>query len=248
MLARIRPYWLHLALLAYTPIVLFADSRVQTVWQQAGLGVVTGLILWLCCRRLPRQDRLQVWLCVVVATGFEVFGSLIWGVYRYRLGNLPLYVPPGHGLVYFFGLTAGGLPIFRRYGRRAALAILAVCAVYAVAGLSVLPLLTHRLDVQGALCFPLLAWCVTFNSRYAVFAAIFVATLDLELSGTLAGDWTWQATAPWDRVPSGNPPSAIAGGYCVIDGAVLMLAAAVARLGWFRARPSAVAEDVAEAA
>ncbi len=248
MLARLKPYWLHIYLLVYTPLLLFLDGRLRAFWPQCGLGLLTFVVLWCCTRYLPPDQRRQVWTCVVVATGFEVFGSLIWGVYRYRLGNLPLYVPPGHGLVYFFGLTAGGLPIFRRYGRRAALAILAVCAVYAVAGLSVLPLLTHRLDVQGALCFPLLAWCVIFNSRYALFAAIFVATLDLELSGTLAGDWTWQAVAPWDRVPSGNPPSAIAGGYCVIDGTVLMLAGAMGRLGLFRPRPSAVAEDAARAA
>jgi hypothetical protein len=31
-------------------------------------------------------------------------------------------------------------------------------------------------------------------------------------------------------VPSGNPPSAIAGGYCVIDGTVLMFVTALARL------------------
>jgi hypothetical protein len=49
-------------------------------------------------------------------------------------------------------------------------------------------------------------------------------------------------------VPSGNPPSAVAGGYCVIDGTVLMLAGAMGRLGWFRHRPSAVAEDAARAA
>jgi hypothetical protein len=230
-LARIRPYWLHLALLAYTPIVLFADSRVQTVWEQAGLGVVTGLILWLCCRRLPPQLRLQVWLCVVVATGFEVFGSLIWGVYRYRWHNLPLYVPFGHGLVYFFGLTAASLPVFRRYDRRASYVILGACAAWAVAGLTFLPLLTHRLDVQGALCLPVFAWCLIFSPRHAMFAAIFVATTDLELAGTVNGDWAWLPTAPWDHVPSGNPPSAIAGGYSIIDGSVGLLLLLLARLG-----------------
>src|SRR6267378_2057917 len=112
MIGRIRPYWLHVALLVYTPIVLFADSLVGSVWEQAGLGLVTGVVLWFCTRTLPRHERLQLWLCVVVATGFEVFGSLIWGVYRYRWHNLPLYVPFGHGLVYFFGLTAASLPVF----------------------------------------------------------------------------------------------------------------------------------------
>lgn len=247
-IARIKPYWLHGYLLAYTPILLFLDGRFRAFLPQCALGALTLIVLWCCTRYLLPAQRRQVWVCVVVATGFEVFGSLIWGVYRYRLGNIPFYVPPGHGLVYFFGLTAGALPIFREHGRRLAIAILCLCAAYALAGLTVLPLFTHRLDIQGAVCLPLLAWCVLFGPRYALFAAIFVATLDLEISGTLAGDWTWQAVAPWDHVPSGNPPSAIAGGYCAIDGTVLMLVAALDRLGWFRRRSAAVTKDTAQAA
>jgi hypothetical protein len=230
-IGRIRPYRLHVALLIYTPIVLLADSVVANVWEQAGLGVVTALVLLLCTRSLRPHERWQVWLCVVVATGFEVFGSLVWGVYRYRWHNLPLYVPFGHGLVYFFGLTAAGLPVFRRHGRRAAGVLLGACTAWALAGLTVLPLLTHRLDVQGALCLPVFAWCVLLTPRYAMFGAIFVATTDLELAGTLAHDWAWLPTAPWDGVPSGNPPSAIAGGYSIIDGSVAFLLALLVRLG-----------------
>ncbi len=228
-IARVRPYRVHAALLVYTPVVLFLDGRLRGVWPQYALGVVTFGLLWACTRRLPPGQRRQIWVCVVVATAFEVLGSQVVGVYRYRLGNIPLYVPPGHGLVYFFGLTAGGLPVFQRYGRRAAVVVLGACAAYAVLGLTVLPAFTHRLDVQGALCLPVLAWCVVSTPRYALFAAIFVATLDLELAGTWAGDWTWAAHAPISGLPSGNPPSAIAGGYCVIDGTVLLVTAGLAR-------------------
>lgn len=224
---RARPYWLHLYLLVYTPTLLFLDGRFRAFWPQCGLGAATVIVLWCCTRYLSRPQRRQVWACVVVATGFEVFGSLIWGLYRYRLGNIPLYVPPGHGLVYFFGLTAGGLPVFQRHARRAAIAVLAGAGLYALAGLTVLPVFTHRLDVLGAACFPILAWCVLSTPRYALFAAIFVATLDLELAGTWAGDWTWLPVSPWDHVAAGNPPSAIAGGYCVIDGTVLLLTSPV---------------------
>jgi hypothetical protein len=249
-LQALRPYWLHGYLLVYTPLLLVLDGQYRTFWPQCGLGVLTFVVLWCCTRYLPAGQRRQVWACVVVATGFEVFGSLIWGVYRYRLGNIPLYVPPGHGLVYLFGVTAAGLPVFRRHGRRAAVVILAACAVYAVAGLTVLPAFTHRVDVQGALCFPVLAWCVLRTPRYALFAAIFVATLDLELAGTWAGDWTWLPVAPWDHLPSGNPPSAIAGGYCLIDGTVLLLVGGLDRLGWlpWGGRTAAREEVTAEVA
>jgi hypothetical protein len=37
------------------------------------------------------------------ATVAEVTGSIIWGVYSYRLHNLPTFVPPAHGLVFIAG-------------------------------------------------------------------------------------------------------------------------------------------------
>jgi hypothetical protein len=241
-IGRLRPYWLHAYLLTYTPLLLVADSRITSIWQQYGLGALTFAVLWLCTQRLPRSQRTQVWVCVLVATGFEIFGSLIWGVYRYRWHNVPLYVPPGHGLVYLFGLTAAATPVFQRHGRRAAYVLLAICMAWSLAGLTILGALTGRVDVQGALCLPVFAYCVMRSPRYALFAAIFVATTDLELAGTWAGDWRWLSMAPWDHVPSGNPPSAIAGGYSVIDGSVALVMAALTRLKVLR--PVPVAEPV----
>jgi len=235
LIQRLRPYWLHAYLLTYTPLLLLADSKLTSVWPQLGLGLLTFFVLWLCTRYAPPEQRRQVWLCVVVATGFEVFGSLVWGVYRYRFHNLPLFVPPGHGLVYLFGLLAGSLPVVQRHGRRVAWAVLGMAVGWALAGLTVLPLLTGRLDVQGALCLPVFAWFVLRSPRWALFAAIFVATGELEIFGTSFGNWLWLPAAPWTGFPSGNPPSVIAGGYCVIDGSVLLVMRGLQALS--RARP-----------
>ena len=48
------------------------------------------------------------------------------------------------------------------------------------------------------------------------------ATTELELVGTALNVWTWVPVAPWTHAPSGNPPSAIAGGYAIIDGSVMV--------------------------
>ncbi len=173
--------------------------------------------------KAPREQRVQVWTCVVVATCFEVFGSLVWGVYRYRMHNLPLFVPPGHGIVYLFGLLAAQTPIVRRYGRRVAHAVLGGASVWAAAGLTVLPLVTHRIDVQGALCLPVFAYFLLRSPRWPLFAAIFIIVSELEICGTSFGNWYWMPVAPWTHIASGNPPSVIAGGYCVIDGSVLFV-------------------------
>ena len=174
---------------------------------------------------------MQVWTCVLVATGFEIFGSLVWGIYRYRLHNLPLFVPPGHGIVYLFGLLAAQTPVVQRYGRRVAYAVLGAASIWAALGLTMLPLLTGRLDIQGALCLPVFAYFLLRSPRWPLFAAVFLIVSELEICGTSFGNWYWMPVAPWTHIPSGNPPSVIAGGYCVIDGSVLLLLA-VYRWGW----------------
>src|SRR5712691_2567328 len=218
----LQPYWLQAYLLVYIPIGLFADSRITEPWQQYLLGVLTFCVLFLAALKAPKEQRAQVWICVGVATCFEIFGSLIWGLYQYRLHNLPLFVPPGHGIVYLFGLLAAQTPLVQRYGRRVAYAVLGVAATWAALGLTLLQLVTGRFDLQGALCLPVFAYFLLRSPRWPLFAAIFIIVSELEICGTSFGNWYWMPAAPWTHIPSGNPPSVIAGGYCVIDATVLI--------------------------
>jgi hypothetical protein len=217
----VQPYWVHANLHVYTPRGLFADSRITARWQQYVLGALTFTVLYLAALKAPRGQRAQVWTCVAVATCFEIFGSLIWGVYQYRLHNLPLFVPPGHGIVYLFGLLAAQTPVVARHGRRVAHVVLGVACMWALAGLTLLPLINGRVDLQGALCLPVFAYFLLRSPRWPLFAAIFIIVSELEISGTSFGNWYWMPVAPWTHIPSGNPPSVIAGGYCVIDASVL---------------------------
>lgn len=202
------------------------------------LGALTFAALLWSLRGSPARERWTVCLCVVLATGLEVFGSLVWGEYRYRFGNVPLYVPAGHGMVCLFALRAARTPLMQRHGRALSLATLAVAGAWALAGLSVIPWYLHgRRDTGGGLLFPIFAAFVLWSSRHRYFAGIFVATTVLELFGTGFGNWTWAVTAPVVRFSAGNPPSVIAGAYCVLDGVVLLTAAALGRgLGLARSR------------
>ena len=221
-----RPAWFFVALLAYAPLTLVLDGALPSPWPwQYVLGAVTFGVLWLATSRLDRRDRAQVWLCVGVATAFEYFGSQVWGGYRYRFGAIPLFVPPGHGMIYVFAIALAATSWVRRYERAFTFGVFAVAAAWAIAGLVLLPASSHRLDVHGAMWLPMFAYVVLFSPRRAIFAAIFIATTDVELAGTWTRSWTWLATIPWFGVGSGNPPSAIAGGYAIIDGTVLALTA-----------------------
>src|SRR5262249_57945426 len=85
----IRPYRMHLFLLVYSVVLLAADGHLRDHRAQLALGVITFAVLCVCARAAPRERRVELWVCVPVATLFEVFGSLIWGGYTYRFHNIP---------------------------------------------------------------------------------------------------------------------------------------------------------------
>ncbi len=99
-------------MLLITVLGLALDSQTD-LGGQLFLAVCTWTFLAIAFVYLTPMERAQTSVVVVVvATCAEVIGSVIWGVYIYRLGNLPLFVPPGHGLVYLTGLRFSQMPLF----------------------------------------------------------------------------------------------------------------------------------------
>jgi len=196
---------------------LWLDAQVGRTGQLA-LGVLTaGLLAVLLALHTPAV-RVQALGVVVIATVGEVVGSLIWGLYDYRLENLPAFVPPGHGLVYLMGFSLATLCAGRSWILLALAS--AGAAVWGIAGLTVLP----ARDLAGAIgCAFLLV--VLLRTRRAVYAGVFVAVAVLELYGTALGTWTWASSVPGLGLSQGNPPSGVASGYVVFDVLALSLAA-----------------------
>ena len=217
--------------LAYGVLLLYVDSHVTAAWPgQYVLGVITFAFLWLCTRTLEPKDRSLVWMCVVVATGFEIMGSLVWRGYTYRFGGIPLFVPFGHGMIYLFGSGFAATAWVRRHEALFTRTILAIALLWAIGGVTVLPPLTARQDAHGLIWLPLFVFVLLYSPRRAFFAALFIATTEIELVGTWLGTWMWAPVVPWFHLASGNPPSAIAGGYAIIDGTMLLIAALIYRL------------------
>jgi hypothetical protein len=204
---------------AYFAGVLWLDRYVDAQ-QQLLLGATTWVVLLLACRGLPRERLAQVVLVVCVATCAEVVGSVLWGVYEYRLGNLPAFVPPGHGLVYLTGLRLSECAFVRRRPRPFVLAVLALSLTWTVAGLTVMP----RLDVAGALGAVTFAACLLWGRAPTIYAGVFVAVAALEWYGTGVGTWRWAETIPGLGIPDGNPPSGVASGYVLFDVIAIALA------------------------
>jgi len=197
--------------------------------EQLLLGVLTAAVLGALLLLHPSAVRLQTLAVVGIATMGEVVGSLVWGVYSYRLDNLPAFVPPGHGLVYLAGLSLATV-MARRPG---VLIVLAGAGAvgWGIAGLTVLP----AADASGAMgCAFLVA--VLVWTRRPVYAGVFVAVAALELYGTAIGTWTWKTVVPGLDLPQGNPPSGAASGYVVFDVLALALTTSgsviAARIWW----------------
>jgi hypothetical protein len=225
------PYTYPIFLVLLIPLALGLDIHTTALWQQDLLGVGSFLILFFWTRFSPPVERRQVWIMVAVASSVEVWSSIVWGIYRYRFDNVPLFVPWGHGLVYLFALRMARTSLLRRRGQFAKWAALGVASAWAIFGLTLEPLLLHRLDVTGALFWPIFIWFMRKPSA-PIFACAFFVTVFLELVGTHLGNWTWQVYAPVSHLPTGNPPSVISAGYCIMDFTSISIAAWLTKENW----------------
>ena len=220
------PWSFFAALAAFVAATLALDRHADAGGQLA-LGLVTWLFLVLACRDLEPVDRARVAAIVLVATAGEILGSIVLGLYTYRLHNLPSFVPPGHGLVYLAGLQVSRSPLVRRHTRAVVGAALAIGAGWALVGVTV----AGRPDIAGALCMAALGVFLLRARVPAIYACMFACVALLELYGTAVGTWRWAEVWPTFGLPSGNPPSGIAAGYCLFDAAALALGPRLLALG-----------------
>jgi hypothetical protein len=205
------------AIAAYLAALLAIDTRVELPGQLV-LGALTWLALLVAARPLSPERRAQVVVVVCAATVAELTGSILWGVYSYRLHNLPTFVPPAHGLVFMAGLSLSDA--LRRHARGLVIVAAATAALWGALGLTVLP----RLDAAGALGVPLLLAFLWRSRARAAYAGVFLVVAALELYGTAIGTWRWAEKLPGLGIPDGNPPSGVASGYVWFDVMALLLA------------------------
>jgi hypothetical protein len=210
-------HWLPLGVAVLLAAMLALD-RYSDYHEQLGLGVVVSVVFVAALTRVPLDVRAQALGVVGFATIGEVTGSLVWGVYHYRLHNLPLFVPPAHGLVYLAGLALA--TALRRHTRPLVATAAAFATVWGLLGLTVLP----RRDVAGAIGVPLLLLFLWRGRNRAIYAAVFLVVASLELYGTAIGTWRWERELPGLGIADGNPPSGVASGYVWFDVMALLVA------------------------
>jgi hypothetical protein len=177
--------------------VILGGLLVDQHWARYGQVAVSAAAWILCATLLARTDmrsRHALLACLVFATAGEVFLSLVWGLYEYRLGNIPLFVPPGHVLLFFLGTQIAARIPDRGEWWIAALA-LPVVALFAWNGR----------DTLGPLLYALFLGCMLISPSRKLYATMFVLSLAMELYGT------------WLGLTADNPPLAAGAFYCVLD-------------------------------
>ncbi len=184
---------------------LWADLHVDLPGQLA-IGAAVWVLALALLAPLPAAERRFYLACIGIATAGELFLSLVWGLYTYRLGNVPLFVPPGHALMLMLGVA-----LARRMPDRLARAILGGAGAYTVMAA------LYGLDTLAVPLYLLLAVSVlSLPAHLRLFASSFVLTLALELYGTALGNWSWDREVPWIGLVTTNPPAIAGAFYCTL--------------------------------
>jgi hypothetical protein len=184
-------------------------------WVANGIMAVYFAIIY---RGAPERLRRLMLYGVFVAIAGEVVFSLLIGMYEYRLANVPLYVPPGHAILYACVYYFVREPLIARNRRWLLPLLLALGFCYSAVWL------VTRGDVWGAVCTALFVYLIWRHPDSRLFfAAMFLFVAFLELVGTGFEAWYWHPTLldRFDWMPSGNPPSGIAVFYFGFDAACL---------------------------
>ena len=182
--------------------------------KQNAMGVIAWTFLLCLLFGENNEVRAQIIIAVIFATIGEHFASIYMGGYTYRFGNVPSYVPPGHGMVYLTAVALARSGFFLKYAKKIAAFVVLVCGAWSVWGISGFP---EQGDAVGALlCCVFLIYLFKGRSPMVYLAAFFITTW-LELIGTAAGTWKWATIEPIFGLPQGNPPSGVAAWYCLVD-------------------------------
>lgn len=201
-----------------------AFDQLVEFWGQTltNIGIWAALLYWL--RAAPGEDRLALAVCVLYATLGEIFLSLVWGLYEYRLANVPLFVPPGHALLFMLGrLIAQHVEDWIEW------------VVPLAAAPFVLLLAWTGLGTLDALLFALFMLCLLSGRASRLYSVMFVLSLAMEIYGVWLGNWTWAPEAPWLGFTTINPPLAAGAFYCMLD---MLVVATVARVRAGRDAPA----------
>jgi hypothetical protein len=213
----------------FAPIVLFALFADSRVLMERGFdgqflsNLAAPLYFLLVLTGLRSHERLMAIVFVPFSAVGEYIFSLVFQLYTYKFGAIPLYVPFGHAILFSTGLIIADLPRVRANERRVRWALVAFHAgLFGGAALA----LGDSLSAIFGVLFALVLYRKRGRPLYLIMG---VLVLYIELLGTALGCWFWEP-GPFGVLRTTNPPVGAFVCYVIADILVMKIAGRIARL------------------
>jgi hypothetical protein len=187
------------------------------------LAAMAWIVILGVLPELPPRRRAALLCFLPLITIAELMLSHVLGWYAYRIGHVPAWIPPAHGIVFITALRT----IDTTWPSTRALAWAAATG-QALYGLGALLLADDVLGALFGIVF-VIGMIVLPPEGKRFYAGLGITVAYLELVGTAAGTWSWAATE--FGLSEMNPPSGAVGGYSLVDGAAFLLAGFALWLG-----------------
>ena len=196
----------NIALIVLTVLLGLIVDQHGGLTGQLAVGVWTWVIFFRVTGTAPAGWRLPLYLCLIWSTAGEIFLSLVWGLYTYRLENVPFFIPPGHVLLFYFGMVMAA-----KVPRGFVLLVPIAAAAYAVIAI------VRGYDTLSVPMIVLFILCWLQPDGRRLYSVMLIAALAMELYGTWVGNWAWRPDVPYLGLHSANPPLAAGAFYCALD-------------------------------
>ncbi|WP_112219144.1 hypothetical protein [Legionella quinlivanii] len=209
-------YKLIKSLLLGTPLFFLIDSPWATQYISNGQDICNfiAVITYSLFLFYARGKLYWLILLMTISSLFaEILGSLILGLYDYRLKNIPIYIPLGHALIYATVYYTSKHPwvLSNHVKIKECLAQFAFLAAF-------LSLFMID-DVAGFIGYLVFLTVLWFRQNKLFYLCMFVMVYYVELTGTTFYTWSWYGvTGAHPHFPTmGFTPSGAAGFYVLLD-------------------------------
>jgi hypothetical protein len=177
-----------------------------------------------------RSRELMIYALLIGVAGEYLF-SIILEMYTYRLGTIPIYVPPGHAIIYIvtvYFTRKAAIKYFKKSIEKIfTIAILIYASLF----------LIFANDIFGFVMTLLTVFILQFRPRERMmYLTMYIVVAVLEIVGTSYQSWYWPDTA-FGLIPflkSANPPSGISFFYFGLDLGCLWLYKQRHKIAWKR--------------
>ena len=207
----------------------YVASKFEGTQYLALLALIIGFTI--IYFRVGKRAKEQMIYAVILGFLGEHLFSIGLGMYTYRLGNVPLYIPFGHAVVLVSVVYFCKKSVIIANKRILEKAFTVFILIYSLC------FLVFANDIFGFIMSMLVLFLLRNKPRERLFyLTMYIAVAFLEIVGTSYGCWFWPETA-FDSIPflkSSNPPSGISLFYFLLDLGSLWIYKQRHKIAWTR--------------